>query len=263
MTAINSLPLTGFRTVVPIGYKYFEDTTAFIQVEQNTLKDVFVIGHNLMDDSYTFLKDSGDIMTVNVSNGLHLGEMELLLEKNVAPQTNQTLQNIEVTPGSDFVVALPMDLFTDKNEFDKLAYTVSCDGENLPNWLSFNPKTFVFSGTAPQFGEYHIRLTATDLFGKTADADFLITVKSPTDMAASRNSVTVYPVPVDNTLFIGNVSQFDNLTIKSVTGQTLISKKIANDKTNIDVSQLAEGVYILQLTKQDGTELNRKITVKH
>ena len=263
MTAINSLPLTGYRTVVPLGYKYFEDTSATIQLEQNKLKNVFVIAHNVLDKSYTFLKDSGDFIKINAKAGLHLGKMELILEKNVAPQTTQTLQNVEVTAGSDFTVALPMDLFTDKNEFDKLAYNVTCDGNDLPDWLSFNPKTFVFSGTAPQFGEYHIRITATDLFGKTADAEFLLTVKTPTGMAASDNSVTIYPVPADNTISVGNVAQFDNIAIKSVTGQFLMNRKIENDKANIDVSQLAEGVYILQLTKQDGTELNRQIVVQH
>jgi hypothetical protein len=68
--------------------------------------------------------------------------------------------------------------FTDP-ESATITYTATLDGgAALPAWITFTPSTRVFSGTRPAVDEttvVTVRVTATDIYGKTASGTFTIT----------------------------------------------------------------------------------------
>ena len=80
--------------------------------------------------------------------------------------------------GQPYVLTLPANTFVDLDH-NVLSYNAQLpSGGSLPNWLSFNPQTLVFSGV-PQptdLGLSTIRLSATDSAGGQAAQDFNLTV---------------------------------------------------------------------------------------
>jgi len=70
-----------------------------------------------------------------------------------------------------------------------------------------------------------------------------------------------YPNPVHHTLNISNNSNIDEIEIFSVTGKSVLIKKINNDHSEIDLSNVASGVYFLKV-KADGQTKTIKILKK-
>ncbi|MFI0428769.1 T9SS type A sorting domain-containing protein [Mariniflexile sp. HMF6888] len=66
---------------------------------------------------------------------------------------------------------------------------------------------------------------------------------------------TVYPNPVENTLYIKNVSDLKFVRIYNLLGQQVLENKAAE----IDVSELSKGLYLLQLITDQGMETKRII----
>ena len=65
------------------------------------------------------------------------------------------------------------------------------------------------------------------------------------------NVVKVYPNPASDNIFVENL-QDGNLTILNMSGSVIIDKNITNDKTEIDISRLPGGIYILKTVSKDG-----------
>ena len=79
--------------------------------------------------------------------------------------------------GQPILLALPANTFTDPNG-EHLTYTaMQATGRPLPSWLTFNPVTDTFSGTAPTMAQTLIlRVTATDTSGLSVSDTFLASV---------------------------------------------------------------------------------------
>jgi hypothetical protein len=80
-----------------------------------------------------------------------------------------------VYEGHAFSFTLPAATFTDPTA--TLAYMATqANGAALPGWLSFNPATLTFSGTAPMAAQsVSVRLTATNTGGASASETFTLT----------------------------------------------------------------------------------------
>jgi hypothetical protein len=72
------------------------------------------------------------------------------------------------------------------------------------------------------------------------------------------NNFICFPNPVKNTLSIANASTIDAVEITSVIGQTMISKKVNELQTEINLSALSNGVYFVKVTSE-GQEKTVKI----
>ena len=93
----------------------------------------------------------------------------------VTDQTaNQTWQ-----AGQPISLTLPANTFTDP-QGETLSYTAALsNGQRLPSWLTFNPATETFTGTAPGSPQtLGIKVTATDTSGLSASESFSATVQS-------------------------------------------------------------------------------------
>ncbi|OXA77954.1 Por secretion system C-terminal sorting domain-containing protein [Flavobacterium aquidurense] len=72
---------------------------------------------------------------------------------------------------------------------------------------------------------------------------------------------TFYPNPVLHTLTISNTAVIDEIEIYSVSGTTVLSKKVDNDYSEIDLSNVASGMYFLKV-KSEGKTKTVKIVKK-
>jgi hypothetical protein len=73
--------------------------------------------------------------------------------------------------------------------------------------------------------------------------------------------LNVYPNPATEILHINSSNEVDRVKIYNTTGQVVISKEVNLYNFEINVSDLAEGIYVLE-TITDNTTLQKKIVIK-
>jgi predicted extracellular nuclease len=99
----------------------------------------------------------------------------LTLDFNSAPRLDQSPEDISLVRGQAFHFQLSADLFVDQDSSDLLQYSAKLEnGENLPDWLQFDPQTRTFFGTCPEIeqDELWVQLIATDPSGASASVLF-------------------------------------------------------------------------------------------
>lgn len=96
--------------------------------------------------------------------------------------------------------------------------------------------------------------TPLDGFGKSVfepvweymlDIDIGLT----TPEAITINSLSIFPIPVKNTLHLNGLLNDDTVQIFNMQGELLVSKTIQDHTSTIDVSRIKPGVYILKITR--------------
>jgi hypothetical protein len=92
--------------------------------------------------------------------------------------------------------------------------------------------------------------------GKTSSAVQITKEPAKSDLTAA--DFTFYPNPVQDILTINNTSIIDEVQILSVSGNSIFTRKINNTQSEIDLSNLSTGIYILKVTSQ-GKEKTTKI----
>ena len=91
-------------------------------------------------------------------------------------------------------------------------------------------------------------------FNKVDNNSWKITVtltQSLSNAETIKPKVTVYPVPFTTVLNIENESEISTLTIMDTTGK--IIRTFHQPNTSVDVSDLAAGLYMLQMKRMDGS----------
>jgi hypothetical protein len=76
----------------------------------------------------------------------------------------------------------------------------------------------------------------------------LFTTLSNTNFALS--NLNYYPNPVNNSLIISNLSVIDEVIVTSVIGQKMLSKKVNELQTEIEMSSLSNGIYFVKVTSE-------------
>jgi uncharacterized repeat protein (TIGR01451 family) len=72
------------------------------------------------------------------------------------------------------------------------------------------------------------------------------------------NELSVYPNPVQNNLTITNTTAIDSVSVFSVLGQEVINEKVNDLQTEINTSELTNGVYFVKVTSE-GKEKTVKV----
>lgn len=81
----------------------------------------------------------------------------------------------------------------------------------------------------------------------------------PNAEASSDQKISVYPNPASNNLFVkANEAKISNIIIRDLNGKEVL--KTNSIIEGIDISGLNNGIYFIQITKEDGTYSSQKIS---
>ncbi|KRW98450.1 Concanavalin A-like lectin/glucanases superfamily [Pseudocohnilembus persalinus] len=92
------------------------------------------------------------------------------------PQLKNKINNQKVTVNQNFEFSIQPDNFQDEDAQLSITATQT-DGGPLPNWLQFDPNTNTFYGTPDKIETVSVRITATDIEGKSVQTEFEIQVQ--------------------------------------------------------------------------------------
>jgi len=103
--------------------------------------------------------------------------------------------------------------------------------------------SYTYTDRSPLFGTSYYRFKQVDFNGDTAYSNIV-------NLQYIRNGVIIYPNPVKELLYLHtNYSSIQKITIYNSVGSQVA--KIANPGTDIDVSALPKGIYVLKITVDD------------
>jgi len=96
---------------------------------------------------------------------------------NFTPWIKSPIQNKSFTKGSFFKFQIPDNTFCDDDGNNTLNYFATLNNaKQLPAWLTFDPRSKIFSGRATDAGEFNIKVTAIDNANASASCLFIIKV---------------------------------------------------------------------------------------
>jgi len=106
-------------------------------------------------------------------------------------------------------------------------------------------------------GNYYLQI-----YGKPTTTSYLypynftLTCGSSGIPEMNKNNLLIYPIPATDQVTI-EVPQKATIEILNIQGQVIQQQQIQQGKTDMDISELAKGVYILRLFSNDKTEVRR------
>ncbi|MFC2137694.1 discoidin domain-containing protein [Bacteroidota bacterium] len=182
---------------------------------------------------------------------------------NSAPQLAGTIDDMEVDANSEFEYTISTTLFSDANleEGDKLVYEALIDDNSeLPDWLSFNNYTGVFTGTPTNDNEgtITIKIIASDVFSESDSTTFNLTVnyvEDPPDTSDRiknyvLDNVQIFPIPADQILNINLPGQYNryNIELYDILGKVVLNRNNLNSgNKQIEIHNLEKGIYIIKI----------------
>ena len=89
--------------------------------------------------------------------------------------------------------------------------------------------------------------------------------KAGKDIAENSNTNSIfrfYPNPVEDELFILGTNKVKRIEIIDVLGKTVVTHLIEKSIIKIDVSELKNGIYLLQVTNENDKSETKKLIVK-
>lgn len=104
--SINSFNMTEFRKIIPLGYKFAQSGEYEINITENTVKETFVIIKDIETENLTLVSEN-DNYTITASNDFTINHIELILEKNLAPQIVDLLDDVQIDEYSTFKFVIP------------------------------------------------------------------------------------------------------------------------------------------------------------
>ncbi|MBV1916439.1 MAG: putative Ig domain-containing protein, partial [Pseudomonadales bacterium] len=166
---------------------------------------------------YHFFGGSEYQLSIEFSDGTvwGAGYLEGLVSGNQEPTVLNSLADIAVSEGSQFIHTLPTDAFVDQDEGDVLTLTASLsDGSELPDWLSFDEAAQSFAGTPnnDEVGILDINVTATDQDGLFVTDTFTLTVNNINDAPELLSAIADQQVDEDSALnFVVPANTFNDI----------------------------------------------------
>jgi hypothetical protein len=117
------------------------------------------------------------VVTATDTSGLSTSETFVATVPAAAPTVAVTASPLVLAEGSSFTDTLPSGIFVDPQGETLTLKAGLANGAALPSWLSFNPATATFSGTAPATAQNLLfKVTATDTSALSVSETFALTV---------------------------------------------------------------------------------------
>lgn len=116
-------------------------------------------------------------IAITVEIGSRFAAMEKRAPANAPPQVAHKLDDRLAPPGQLVSFQIPRDSFVDPDPGDVLSFSAECqDGGPLPAWLTFDPRTLMFRGMAPEgiSGDTVLCVRASDFDGASAESTLVL-----------------------------------------------------------------------------------------
>lgn len=110
-------------------------------------------------------------------------------------------------------------------------------------------------------GIYTVSLTITDTIGCTNYLERVIDLSTLNLLSDEMNNLKVYPNPATQILTISNGQKLKRIILYSGLGKVVKSLDVNNNIQNIDISNLEDGVYTLQVIDENKKMKTRKISI--
>ncbi len=117
---------------------------------------------------------------------------------------------------------------------------------------NFNPAT---AGVGPETITYSYTDGTTSCSNTAANTINVDQCLGLTD--SEINTVSVYPNPTDGKLTLSNVAANTTFNMVSVSGQVVLTGVVSTTANTIDLSSFENGIYVLQLTQEQGLQTIR------
>lgn len=249
MDAVVELDENGMAEVLP---EYFIDTA-------NSF-DACGITITAVDVTDVTCDDIGTPITVTVfasdaSGNLASCTAELTVVDAMGPVIEGCPDDLTVDPG-------PLNLFYELPDY-------WASGEVTATDNCTDPVTIVgqdpVAGTLLPDGTYTITIFAEDEYGNIGECTFELTVESVLGIADNKleNGVVLYPNPAVNTVTIANATtiQLEQAAIYDINGRLIQDIDLSGMTTeqSVDVSNLASGVYMVQIVGEEAQTVKRLV----
>ncbi len=166
-------------------------------------------------------------------------------------------------PGNDIQVFVSSDFAGDSASFASATWTeitglsLSTGGYTVVNNVS---DISSFAGNANVYVAF--KYTSTDSEGAVWDIDNVV-ISEPSSINEINNNLSVFPNPVYTDLNITGKSNIKNINVLNVIGQKVLNINGINaDNYKLNVADLTNGVYIINIENADGTSVVTKFVKK-
>lgn len=217
-----------------------DNCTASLTIEQNPLAGTTING-------------SSNTITLTVTDDAG-NYNEVTFNVVVADNTNPTIsclsnQTIDLTQGqSTYTVSA--------SEFDPVSVDDNCTIAGVNN--NFNSSSSL-SGAQLPIGTTTIEWTATDLAGNTATCNFDVTVNAYVGIVETvSQAISILPNPTNgNIVIVCKHMRIEQLNILDITGKSVATYSNVESGQQIDLSNLGNGVYFINILTQSGVETTK------
>ncbi len=187
--------------------------------------------------------------------------IDSLKNSNFVPYVNTSIPNLTDTIGNSIMYTIPDTTFLDDDNETLTLTAKQSNGNELPDWLTFDSISNSFSGNHNEVGYIDIKVTATDTEGaNVSDVFRLTTIDLPLNVdQIIAEDLLIFPIPAKNILYIRTHSNFKNSIYELVDLNGKIMEKAYFNNNTIDISGFNKGIYILRITTEN--ELINKMIV--
>ncbi len=232
-----------------------------------------------LDSNRNFINKTAGSFTVSIGNLFPLGNLNFVTSTRMIPGEtitipNQTFTATKYTPTWKFFenftftkfIAHPEINGTNTNSYDfmalynnKLAVSGSYYLQDNPT-INANGMTLTTCGNDPNFA------TLYPSYATYQNDVFISQLTINNSLSVSENKLSnfkIYPNPTSNNLNLSFENNQENASIKiiSILGQTVLEKQnLSGNNLSLDVSNLAKGIYILEL--YDGFSVSKAKFIK-
>jgi len=71
------------------------------------------------------------------------------------------------------------------------------------------------------------------------------------------NSIIIYPNPAENEISISNIPELSTISVHDINGKLFIQREVDSNKTQLNVSELSPGLYILKISNSAGQQVSK------
>lgn len=210
-----------------------------------------------------------DVLATDIDNQTVANRFTIqIIDENEAPQLINPIGTISKGANTNLEVALAS-VFEDADSGDELVLSASVPGStSLPVGVVFDASAMKLTlNSALTLTSFEVVLTATDLGGLLARDTIAVTaeIQVPLGLGNKPPSFSIFPNPVGDLLNLiqsGNGQMLPkHVNIRSLSGK-MIQQNLSLIDNSVQVGNLVQGVYLLELKLNDEPIIIRFIKVK-